>query len=387
MAGNNSSDDDILNRYLEGKSELSDQYHTAASESPPRHLDRAVLTAARKAVGARRHIAFSPFASDWHIPVSLAAVLILSVAVVVIMRNESSMPPLEESLQQNSPQAQKNLQDKKHAGTPAAKTATPAVEQSIQSLEPSPASTLTESAAGKPVPETGTAILRSTRVETATVPEFDALFIPEQGSKPGGRSTEQIAGDVEGTVSRPHPANSERGESTAQRRVAPDMLKTPLPVPTTGEYKAAAPGSTAAVSGSREQRSGDRNGPLRQFIKALTGPWSGTAVTTPVGPVDYDITFRPVAGDCISGTAHPGTNHTWTFCISDKGLVLDFLTDFRGNNTPIHFQQSAYNDDVYTFKAATHKFMEVLVFAGETSAWMKIFHYGKLHVEIQLRRK
>ena len=136
-----------------------------------------------------------------------------------------------------------------------------------------------------------------------------------------------------------------------------------------------------------EPGSGDQSLHERQFMTGLIGDWSGTAITTPVGPVGYDIRFRSVAGDCISGTAHPGTNHTWTFCIRDGTLRLDFLTDFRGNSTPIRLRQLAFKDGIYTFKADTHDFMEVLVYAGKTTAWMKIFHYGKLHVEIQLKHK
>lgn len=122
-------------------------------------------------------------------------------------------------------------------------------------------------------------------------------------------------------------------------------------------------------------------------MAGLRGNWTGTAVTTPIGPVAYDIQFQPAARDCLSGTAHPGTNHTWTFCLRDGSLNLDFLTDFRGNRMPIRFRQMVYKDGIYTFKADTHDFMEVLVFVDESTAWMKIFHYGKLHVEIRLTRK
>ena len=55
---------------------LSMRYRQAAVEMPPGHLDKAILSASRKAVRPRSRLAFSPFASDWHVPVSLAAVLV-----------------------------------------------------------------------------------------------------------------------------------------------------------------------------------------------------------------------------------------------------------------------------------------------------------------------
>lgn len=387
MAGNNSTDnDEILDRYLEGKSEISDQYRSTVTETPPRHLDRAVLSAARKALRARKPVAFSPFASDWHIPVSLAAVLVLSVALVVILREESELPSIEEPLQQARPEAQEDLRNGDNVAAVAAKKTLPAgtdgsaMERSARVPEPSPAPVLKESTAAEAVQDAGTE-------ETAAAPEFDELFIAEERSKPGGRGSGLTTGDVEGVLSRPPPNTSGRQKPTVLRSESSAMLLAPSPPAASGNEVAAAEAPAAGSRSSEQKSSVQSAGKPRLIIRDLTGQWSGTATTTPVGPVAYDITFKPETADCISGTAHPGTHHTWTFCPGARGLTLDFLTDFRGNQTPIHFRQLAYNDGVYTFKAATHEFMEVLVFAGEASAWMKIFHYGKLHVEIQLKRK
>ncbi len=75
--------------YLDGESTLSTAYRQASSEQAPAHMDDAILAASRRAVKSKPRYAFSPFAADWHIPLSLAAVLVLSVSVIVTMQNDS----------------------------------------------------------------------------------------------------------------------------------------------------------------------------------------------------------------------------------------------------------------------------------------------------------
>ena len=75
--------------YMEGDSSLSRDYHSASSEQAPEHLDAAILAASRRQVKSRPRYAFSPFASDWHVPLSLVAVLVLCVTVVITMQQEN----------------------------------------------------------------------------------------------------------------------------------------------------------------------------------------------------------------------------------------------------------------------------------------------------------
>lgn len=119
----------------------------------------------------------------------------------------------------------------------------------------------------------------------------------------------------------------------------------------------------------------------------LLGKWQGRAVHTPLGPTPYDIDFQRRDESCLSGTAYNGfTHHTWTFCEAAGQLLLDFLSDFRGNDRPIHFQLIDAEDSVLTFHAASHDFMDVLLSIGEERGWINILHHGKLHVRIELER-
>jgi hypothetical protein len=62
-------------------------YREAARERPPAHLDAAILAAARREVGARPR-ALSLALRRWHVPVSIAAVVVVSVSLVILVKEE-----------------------------------------------------------------------------------------------------------------------------------------------------------------------------------------------------------------------------------------------------------------------------------------------------------
>jgi len=62
-------------------------YRDAAREAPPAHLDSAILAAARREVRARPR-PVSTVLRRWRVPVSIAAVVILSVSLVTLVQEE-----------------------------------------------------------------------------------------------------------------------------------------------------------------------------------------------------------------------------------------------------------------------------------------------------------
>jgi hypothetical protein len=78
-----------LEEYFTGKSELSKKYKNESQDIPPAHIDTAILAAAHKAIGAKPKIAYSPFSDNWHVPASLAAVLVLCVGLVITMQQDT----------------------------------------------------------------------------------------------------------------------------------------------------------------------------------------------------------------------------------------------------------------------------------------------------------
>ena len=69
--------------------ELTDLYAVLSQEQPPSSMDDKILAEARKAVepAVFAKKASGPF-SNWAVPVSLAAVIVLSVTVVVMIEKE-----------------------------------------------------------------------------------------------------------------------------------------------------------------------------------------------------------------------------------------------------------------------------------------------------------
>lgn len=73
----------------ERDAKLAALYRTAAREEPPPALDDAIRAAARRAVGSRPQRVITPFIRSWRVPLSIAAVMVLTVSLVTVMREEA----------------------------------------------------------------------------------------------------------------------------------------------------------------------------------------------------------------------------------------------------------------------------------------------------------
>src|SRR3989344_7284036 len=110
-------DERLLDECLRGDSPLSRVYRETGREEPPAHLDAAILAQARAAGGARRN------KPRWFMPLSLAATVVLSIGVVLLMSREGATPvPMETPLPT--------------PGTPALKPTTPAVIEKAPVVTP-----------------------------------------------------------------------------------------------------------------------------------------------------------------------------------------------------------------------------------------------------------
>lgn len=73
-------------------SDLSGHYRAGSNEEPPAHLDAAILAA------ARREVTRSRFVRNWHLPVSIAAVLVIGVSLALMTSEiDEPLPPLDTS--------------------------------------------------------------------------------------------------------------------------------------------------------------------------------------------------------------------------------------------------------------------------------------------------
>ncbi len=71
---------------------LTALYRAGMRDEPPPALDDAIRAAARRAVVPRPRLAGSPFSRAWQVPLSIAAVIVLSVSLVTLMGEEAPEP-------------------------------------------------------------------------------------------------------------------------------------------------------------------------------------------------------------------------------------------------------------------------------------------------------
>jgi len=71
---------------------VSSLYHQTPQETPRPELDAKILAASRRAVRSRPRVV-GPFSGRWTVPVSMAAVLMIAVILVPLLRQESDGPP------------------------------------------------------------------------------------------------------------------------------------------------------------------------------------------------------------------------------------------------------------------------------------------------------
>jgi hypothetical protein len=85
---------------VERDAQLAAAYRALEPAAPPPVLDDAILAAARRAVSARPRAAGAPFAGRWQMPLSIAAVVVVCVSLVTVMRDEGgdlTQPPRAEA--------------------------------------------------------------------------------------------------------------------------------------------------------------------------------------------------------------------------------------------------------------------------------------------------
>ena len=74
---------------LPGEAEMARVYRAAAQDAPPASLDARILAEAQRAVA--KPIARGPFGGHWAIPLSTAAVIVLSLGVVLLLSEQGAL--------------------------------------------------------------------------------------------------------------------------------------------------------------------------------------------------------------------------------------------------------------------------------------------------------
>jgi hypothetical protein len=94
---NKEQNDKELNDYLSGNSDVSKAYRASNKIEPSSHLDNAILSAAKEAINDTKEKSKVVFhKAPWVKPVSIAAMVTLSISLVVTMQQEAGQPLISE---------------------------------------------------------------------------------------------------------------------------------------------------------------------------------------------------------------------------------------------------------------------------------------------------
>ena len=211
---------------MEHDPQLAAVYRAASGEEPPGHLDAAIRAAARREVDAGPARPGAVRSRNWGLPLSLAAVVVLSVSVVMMMQQEGA--DRLESLTVPVPAEVAPRAADAGVGNDAARS--PAVEEALPQRLPAPAPAAIAPEPAKTVAE--------------PVPQPAAK---QRDAETGLRALESKAARATPASEADHKqddlkAKREREEPTAP---APSLLRS-APAPITGE--------SAAVAGSADPR-------------------------------------------------------------------------------------------------------------------------------------
>ncbi|MEO7729142.1 MAG: hypothetical protein ABIS45_17970 [Burkholderiales bacterium] len=232
--------------------ELTAIYRAAPADAPPPALDAAILAAARREVSARPRPAGFTFRS-LRAPLSIAAVLLLSVSLVTLMREEA--PEITGPPRVDLPSAESSkLKVDRHANDPA-ESASVREEQRPKNLGLKPPQSATASGLGVRGSQFAESMPRSNKDAVAAKPEADAAPPMAFAKRREAAQDVDELRDKKAAVSKQAAASVERQGNAAEpetRRAfsQPPAAAAPSKEMAAGMAQPAAPAVSAVVAGA-----------------------------------------------------------------------------------------------------------------------------------------
>ncbi len=217
-------DEDLLREYLKGDSAMSRLYRRDADEQPDAQLDARILAQARRGVARKSRVAHSPFARHWIVPTSLAAVLVLSLSVVLLMPDPALKPTVERDRVAEPARAPADDDAPKPAGT-------------VQRREA--ASDAEKSTTGARAPDT---LRRQSPAVDHRADQPAGQSVGQPVGQPVGKSSEKrksvaterkgvVGGEAGSRSAAPAAGVAEEAAASAALRSLPEPVAEPVPAP------------------------------------------------------------------------------------------------------------------------------------------------------------
>jgi hypothetical protein len=236
-------------------------YRDAAHEEPPARLDAAILAAARREVGAGPRSLASKL-RRWHVPISIAAVVVVSVSLVILMQEERGKREETAAVQAIPAPADQ-------PAAPPAPHAPPAIAKEAMQRAPE----FSMSAGPMPRADREAAESSSSEVAARRRPDAAAPASPGAGdvATPAGKTLPQpfLSAPSSGMEERAtHPV--EDAVTAGRAASAPAASSAPRSAPPQAEARRSAPVAGALATKSIEQ---DRAPVWRDYEKELPEKW------------------------------------------------------------------------------------------------------------------
>ena len=216
---------------------ISRRYRELPREEPPRHLDDAILAAARRAVHTRPAPLVVPSGRQrWYFPLAAAAIIVLAVAVTVHMDREQ---PAEEMLSSSTVTAPAAAQQAAPP-PPAAEPAAPASPRRFEMRDEARAQKPAPAPSPSPAPSSDERAKREAapaELLKAPEPASPPVVVPQAAPPPSSATTsedtliaQQAAGAAMGRVEAPKASAAKRRldeDASSGTRLAASVVQSP----------------------------------------------------------------------------------------------------------------------------------------------------------------
>ena len=216
-----SQDNKPISDKIDGEAAIARAYRQLQQAEPSSEIDKIILDAAQAEAGPRKKGAgLNPFSGHWFVPASLAAVLVLTVGIVLTLEKETGT----ESYEADQYRLHETEVDSKTTPSPAAKTqAVPRERTEMRQ---------------KAAPETGAAM---PKVETPSAAK--PLEAPKEKQKTDGQPSQMRMQEAAPVESKPTP---EVTRDVSAPAAAEELMRETAPAPAAPAPEADSVGAPAA---------------------------------------------------------------------------------------------------------------------------------------------